>query len=209
MPVMPAGCCHHTDQCSGAAKKVCNVRADGRGHHAVLCKIGGVQHAAHGQGSHILLQAAQQAGFQARRKQVMPELASSNCQSPQLGVEGWGLLGQQRLLVDFTVRHPFAVRYAKALSPTAVAEGEKDHHCRPQQGLVVRTAALEVFGRHGAGLVDLLESWADCARQRERSLGLATTSWFKRLRAHVFAWQHSWSAGPYRRPASQPLLSFR
>ena len=186
MDVMEVSACQHkAQQKQNAPAKVCLERCDKKGHHAVLCKVGGAPYAAHSEGCHILHGASQQAGYQAKREQVIPELATPACKSPQLDVEGWGLQGQGRPLIDFTVRHPLASRYTKAGQTTSTAEGEKSRQYRPRQGLEVRAAVLEVFGRHGDGLTHLLEQLADHARLREKAMGLPPTRWPKRWRMQL------------------------
>ena len=125
MDVMqPCACQHTTQQQPTTQSKVCQHRCDQKGHHAVLCKTGGAPYAAHSEGCNILYGASQQAGYQSKREQVIPEMATEKCKSPQLDVEGWGQQGQSRLLIDFTYRHPLAYRYAKEDKATARAEGE-------------------------------------------------------------------------------------
>ena len=133
--VMPQGTCQHTTQTQGATKRTCLHPAGRDGHHAVLCKVGGAPCAAHSEGCHILFQASQKAGFQSRHEQVIPELATEECLSPQLDVEGWGLLGQERLLIDFTIRHPLAQRYANTDQPTEQADSEKARQYRTPAGI--------------------------------------------------------------------------
>ena len=184
MPVMEASSCMHTSHKTG---RKCGVRAEPRGHHAVMCKVGGAPYAAHSEGCQTLLQAAVQASYQARREQVIPELATAQCQSPQLDVEGWGLQGQDRLLIDFSIRHPLANRYIGRGKDgtTAVAEGEKAKHYQARSGLQVHAAVMEVYGRHGDGLVSLLELLADHARVRDRSMGVAPGRWLRKWRAQL------------------------
>ena len=184
LTVMPGCSCQHTSH-SGNSRKKCGELADPDGHHAIMCKVGGAPYAIHGQGCNTLLSAATAAGFQGRREQIVPELARPGLKSPQLDIEGWGLMGQERLLIDFTVRHPLASRYETTASATATAADEKAGHYRQAQGLHVQTAALEVYGRHGAGLEKLLEYLADLARQRERAFGLAPTRWLKKWRCQL------------------------
>ena len=185
LPVMRPCACQHSTVQHGKARRVCLQAADGHGHHAVTCKVGGAPYAAHSQGCNVLHAGAQQAGWQARREQIVPELASQECMSPQLDIEGWGLLGQQRLLVDFTLRHPLAARYSATCDPMQIAEEEKAKQYPPKQGLHVHAAALEVYGRHSDGLRALLEQFADFARQRERAMGMSPTRWLKRWRTQL------------------------
>ena len=185
LPVMPACSCQHTTKAKpGAPPRTCLERADTTGLHATLCKVGGAPYAAHGEGCHILYEATVHAGYQSRREQIVPEFASPACLSPQMDIEGWGLLGQGRLLVDFTVRHPLAARYNNR-TPASAATGEKTAHYQPTQGLHAQVATLEVYGRHAEGLQSLLEHLADLARVRERQLGLAPTRWLRRWRAQL------------------------
>ena len=205
-PVMqPCACQHSTGQRS-AARRVCLCAADMHGHHAVTCKIGGAPYAAHSQGCNVLHQGAQQAGWQARREQVIPELASRECMSPQLDIEGWGLLGQQRLLIDFTLRHPLARRYSAGCDSMLLAEEEKAKQYPPKQGLHVQAAALEVYGRHGGGLRNLLEQLADSARQRERAMGLPSTRWLKRWRTQLSCVAAVFVGRSVQQASSQPVV---
>ena len=167
----------------GTTGKQCTERADPDGHHAVLCKIGGAPYAAHSSGCHVLHQAMTQGAYQSKREQVIPELATEKCKSPQLDIEGFGLLGQSRLLVDFTIRHPLAARYES--SGTQIAEAEKQAHYPPKGGLRVHSATMETYGRHGDDLAQLLELLADSARQRELSQGGKPTRWLKKWRVQL------------------------
>ena len=129
-----------------------------------------------------------QSAYQTKREQVIPELATEGCKSPQLDLEGIGLLGQSRLLVDFTIRHPLASRYNG--NSTRQAEAEKHAHYPPKGGLRVHAAAMETYGRHGTDLAELLDLLADHARQRELSFGSKPTRWLKKWRiqlSHVTA----------------------
>ena len=187
--VMPATACQHGSHSSSDAPgtqktRICNQRADRKGHHAVICKVGGAPYAAQSQGCSVLHGASQRAGYHARREQVIPELRTPECQSPQLDLEGWSLRGQERLLVDFTIRHPLAARYA-GCNATATAEREKQRHYQPKQGLHVHAAALDIFGRHGKGMVRLLELLADSARQRDKEFGLAPNRWLRKWRIQL------------------------
>ena len=187
MRTMQAGTCRHLSGGGHAAKikSACNAPADPDGHHAVQCKTGGAPYAAHSQGSNILLAATQQAGYQARREQIVPEFATPACPSPQIDVEGWSTTGLQRLLIDFSIRHPASSHYSVGQIPTEVADREKAGHYVGRQGLKVICAAMETYGRHGAGLTALLEQLADLARERERAFGLPPTRWLRRWRAQL------------------------
>ena len=151
----------------------------------MICKCGGAPYCAHSQGANILLKASQQAGYQSRREQVIPELATAACRSPQLDVEGWSTAGCDRLLIDFSIRHPGAARYSTGQQATVVAGREKTDHYGSSQGLHVRTAAMETYGCHGEELCSLLEQLADLARQREFAFGLPPTRWLRRWRAQL------------------------
>ena len=173
--------CQHVSK----SRKLCGCLADPNGLHAAQCKVGGAPYAAHAEGCHILLGAVTAAGFQGLREQIVPELARPGLLSPQLDIEGWGLMGQDRLLIDFTLRHPLASRYSSVPAATSTAASEKQDHYGRTQGLTVRTAALEVYGRHGEELRTLLDYLADLSRHRERSLGLPPSRWLKKWRAQL------------------------
>ena len=76
---------------------------------------------AHSNGANVLLKASIIAGYQSRREQVVPELATAKCQVPQLDVEGWSTWGVSRLLIDFSIRHPGAAHYSVGQDATVVA----------------------------------------------------------------------------------------
>ena len=185
LPLMPTcSCFHHTPAKPGVAPRRCGAVADQNGEHAINCKVGGAPYAAHGEGCHILLNAETAAGFQARREQVIPELATQKCASPQLDIEGWGLQGQPRSLVYFTIRNPLARRYEKQ-STEALASEEKETAYPRKQGLCVTVASIETFGRHSKELRNLLAYLADLARQRQTSFGQSPSRWLRRWRAQL------------------------
>ena len=184
--VMSPGVCHHqTGGDQVKQRKVCNAPVAPDGEHAVTCKCGGTPYFAHSQGCNILLRAAIRAGYQSRREQIVPELATPACSAPQLDVEGWSTSVQSRLLIDFSIRHPTAARYSAGQCATIVAGREKEVHYGSRQGLRVRTAAMESYGRHGEDLGALLEQLADLARQRDLAFGLAPTRWLRKWRAQL------------------------
>ena len=135
----------------------------------------------------MLFHASQAGGYQSKREQVVPELASQSCKAPQLDIEGWSLQRGARLLVDFTFRHPLSSRYSTGQEATEVAAREKDVHYVGRQGLHVQTAAMEVYSRHGADLADLLARLADAARQRDRAFGRAPQRWLRKWRIQLSA----------------------
>ena len=186
MRVMSPGVCHHQKGGDQAKQRsTCFAPVDPHGHHAVTCKCGGAPYCAHSQGANVLLQASVSAGYQSRREQVVPELASAKCQAPQLDVEGWSTVGLSRLLIDFSIRHPGAARYSVGQDATVVAGREKQGHYGSRQGLLVRTAAMETYGRLGEECTELLDQLADLARQRDRRHGLPPTKWLHKWRAQL------------------------
>ena len=186
MRVMAPGICHHQKGGEQAkTRTICNAPTTPDGEHAVTCKCGGAPYGAHSQGCHFISGAVQRAGYQSRREQVIPELASAGCQAPQLDIEGWSTTGLDRLLIDFSIRHPHASHYSTGQCATVVAGREKADHYGSRQGLTVRTAAMETYGRHGEDLVALLAQLADLARQREIAFGLPPTRWLRRWRAQL------------------------
>ena len=48
------------------------------------CKVGGAVFAAHSEGNQMLADACRNADFTVRREQIVPELATQPCLSPQL-----------------------------------------------------------------------------------------------------------------------------
>ena len=186
MRVMAPGVCHHQKGGELAKQRTaCNAVVGPDGEHAVTCKCGGAPYCAHSHGCNILLRASQQAGYQSRREQVIPELATPSCLAPQMDVEGWSTSKCSRLLIDFSIRHPCCAHYSSGQIATVVAGREKTSHYGHRQGLVVRTGAMESYGRHGDDLVALLEQLADLARQRDVAFGLPPTRWLRKWRAQL------------------------
>ena len=186
MRVMSAGVCHHHKGGDQAKQRsTCLAPADPHGHHAVTCKCGGAPYCAHSQGANVLLKASINAGYQSRREQVVPELATAKCQAPQLDVEGWSTFSLNRLLIDFSIRHPGAAHYSIGQDATVVAGREKQGHYGCRQGLQVRAAAMETYGRFGEELTALLDQLADLARQRDLQHGLPPTKWLRKWRAQL------------------------
>ena len=180
----PGLCAHSTKPTKDGPPRQCVQQLDQHGLHACTCKVGGALYAGHGCGCNVLYHAIQQAGYQARREQVVPEFATPKLLSPQIDIDAWGLLGQPRLLADFTIRHPFAQRYEQQ-SPHAKAHDEKTTHYAPTQGLHVTPATMDTYGRHSPDLARLLEHLADLARLKESQSGLAPTRWLRRWRAQL------------------------
>ena len=162
---------------------------DANGIHPITCKVGGAVIAAHSEGCQVLADACREAGFQCRREQIIPELASASCPSPQLDIDAFGVAGADRLLVDFTMRCSAATRYRWGERADAVASAEADKQRRypPTGGISVRGAAMDVLGRHGPGLTSLLEELADrarlCALEAGRPPTRAMRTWRIRLSA--------------------------
>ena len=181
MPTMPSTTCQ---QLSNHSCKTCGHQADSMGHHAVTCKIGGHQYAAHARGCHILQQAMEQAGYQTIREQVVPELATKKCPSPQLDLDAWCLELGERVVVDFTIRHPTAARYL-GTDAMATACREKHRHYPAQAGVHVSAAAMEIYGRFSEELTGLLEMLAQRAQQRDRAFGHQPGRWLRRWRIQL------------------------
>ena len=178
---MPVMTCQHRSKHS---QKMCSERADALGHHAVSCKIGGHQYAVHGRSCHILQQAMFQAGYQALREQIVPELATASCPSPQLDLDGWCLQLDERLVIDFTMRHPEAQRYS-GIDAMAKAFKEKHAHYPARAGVSVCAASMEVYGRFGDELAGLLEFLSHRARQRDYAFGCTPNRWLRRWRVQL------------------------
>ena len=85
----------------------------------------------------------------------------------------------------FSIRHPGAAHYSVGQDATVVAGREKQDHYGARQGLHVRTAAMEVYGRFGEELTALLDQLADLARQRDLQYGLPPTKWLRKWHAQL------------------------
>ena len=101
-------------------------------------------------------------------------------------------------MLDTTITCPFAERYEGKRS---VEDGElrKRKEYPRAAGLHVTGVAVDVFGRLGPALDELLMRWADCARQRDADVGQQPRQWVGaggcallwRLRV---VWQSSYTA---------------
>ena len=111
-------------------RAVCGARMDAFGVHCISCKIGGAVLAAHSEGNQILAEACRDAGYTARREQIIPELATSACSSLQLDVDMFGVAGADRLLIDFTLRSSVAARYRFGARTDATASAEEEKRMR-------------------------------------------------------------------------------
>ena len=104
-----------------------------------------------------------------------------------MDVDAWGLIAEPRCLLDVTVCAPFAERYSNVASAVEAGEERKCGEYAPAGGLHVRGVAVDVFGRMGPALSDLLEHWADLARQRDLMRGLTPRRWMHTWRAQISA----------------------
>ena len=124
-------------------------------------------------------------------EQVVLELATAACPSPQLDVDAFGLAGADRLLLDFTLRNSTAARYGSntGARARAAASGEQDKQDRypAAGGVAVRGAAMEVLGRHGPGLAALLAELADRARVQAVQQGRAPSRYLRTWRTRLSA----------------------
>ena len=164
--------------------KVCPHTSDPMGHHALLCKLGGGLTSTHNAICTILLRAARAAGFTALKEQVIAELATSKRKEPRVDVDAWGLVAEPRVLLDVTVTCPFAHRYEDK-SAVECGEQRKDQEYPRRAGLTVTGVAVDVFGRHGLALQDLLVRFADLARQHELDQGVQPRRWLHRWRVRI------------------------
>ena len=165
-------CTHQRCQHRAAAdqSRVCSHVSDHMGYHTLLCKLGGGLTRTHNAICGILLQAARAAGYSALKEQVVAELATANRKEPRVDVDAWGLVAEPRILLDVTVTCPFAQRYADK-SSVGCGEQRRDKEYPTAAGLTVTGIAVDVFGRHGPALHDLLTRLADLARQHELDQG--------------------------------------
>ena len=182
LPVCTHQKCQH--RAASDSGHMCAQVSDPMGHHALLCKLGGGLTSTHNAICAILLQAARAAGFSALREQVIAELATAKRKEPRVDVDAWGLVAEPRVLLDVTVTCPFAQRYEDK-SAVACGEHRKDREYPSKGGLTVTGVAVDVFGKHGPALHDLLLRFADLARQRDVDMGLQPRRWLHRWRARI------------------------
>ena len=162
----------------------CPHISDPMGYHALLCKLGGGLTSTHNAISTILLRAARSAGCTALKEQVVAELATSQRKEPRVDVDAWGLVAEPRVLLDVTVTCPFAQRY-EGRSAAACGEHRKDREYPSKAGLSVTGVAVDVFGKHGPVLHDLLMRLADLARRHDIDMGLQPRRWLHRWRVRI------------------------
>ena len=186
MPIVAAMPCQLV-RVSKDERRICGAMMDTDGRHCIACKVGGAVTAAHGEGCQIIAEAAREAGFTSRREQVIPELATASCPSPVMDVDGWGVPGADRLLLDFTMRSGAAARYrwGQRAQAAASAEDDKTKRYPPAGGLLPRGIGMEVLGRHGPELRSLLAELADRARHAAVLQGKAPTRLLRKWRCQL------------------------
>ena len=182
LPVCIHQRCQH--RASRDAGKACVHVSDPMGFHALLCKLGGGLTSTHNAICSILLQAARAAGFSALKEQVVAELATAKRKEPRVDVDAWGLVAEPRVLLDVTVTCPFAQRYEDKSAVTC-GEHRKDNEYPSKAGLSVTGVSVDVFGKHGPALSDLLTRFADLARQHEVDMGVQPRRWLHRWRVRI------------------------
>ena len=185
------GCCTHlrmTDRDGRSARSRCLVSLDQVGYHAAACNIGGGVTAIHDAIRDRLHDAGRAAGYRSLVEQVIPLLATPKRGEPRVDVEAWGhTFGQDRLL-DVTVCAPWAHRYAKdPCAATTSAERRKNGSYPTVGGIGVTGVAVDLFGRFGPQLTELLEEWASLARARDTARGVAPRRWMHIWRTQIAA----------------------
>ena len=101
-----------------------------------------------------------------------------------MDVDAWGLIAEPRVLLDATITCPFAQRY-ESKSAAACGEGRKDREYPCRAGLAVTGVAVDVFGRHGPAMCDVLTRFADLARQHDNDNGIQPRRWLHRWRVRI------------------------
>ena len=114
----------------------------------------------------------------------MAELATAKRKEPRVDVDAWGLVAEPRVLLDVTVTCPFAQRYEDK-SAVQCGELRKDREYPSRAGLTVTGVAVDVYGRHGPALQDLLLRLADLARQHDIDRGCQPRRWLHRWRVRI------------------------
>ena len=158
------------------AEDTCGILLDVHGDHAVSCKKGGGAQRVHGAVAHVIGGAARECGAEVAYERTVPELLHGEPGSEEaieavLDVHVWCAYPVPvEVWVDVTCRHPFAKRYrnsAARVDGHAAKLGEDDKASRygsGSGGVVVTTAAIESWGRMGAGFESLLgkleNAWA-------------------------------------------------
>ena len=182
LPVCIHQKCQH--RANSDAARACTQISDTLGYHALLCKLGGGLTSTHNAICSILLQAARAAGFSALKEQVVAELATTKRKEPRVDIDAWGLVAEPRVMLDVTVTSPFAQRY-ESKSAVKCGEHRKDNEYPRKAGLSVTGVAVDVYGKHGAALQDLLTRFADLARQHEVDSGTQPRRWLHRWRVRI------------------------
>ena len=162
----------------------CTQTSDPMGHHALLCKLGGGLTSTHNSICTIIMKATRSAGFTSLKEQVIPELVSKKRKEPRVDVDAWGLVAEPRILLDVTVTCPFAQRYDDK-SAVECGEVRKDREYPSRAGLSVTGVAVDVYGKHGLAMQELLTKLADLARQHETDQGLQPRRWLHRWRVRI------------------------
>ena len=130
------------------------------------------------------MHAARAAGYKALTEQVVAELATPDRKEPRVDVDAWGLVAEPRVMLDATITCPFARRYeSKDAAMSGERRKDREYPCRA--GLAVTGVAVDVFGRHGPAMLEILTKFADLARQHDLDRGLQPRRWLHSWRVRI------------------------
>ena len=158
------------------------------GDHAIDCLRGPLRTRKHDDLADIYADVLDEAGGIARREAFVQELSGKR--EAWLDVWAMGIPELPDLLLDVTVRHPRAARYALEAARTpgstaARAEQEKSEKYPGVAGAVVWLLAHESWGRLGCRAEDLLTAAAAAAARRAMRRGRVAGSELRRWRARL------------------------
>ena len=114
---------------TGSDDEICNEQLDAKGDHAISCKRGPFTNFRHDDLAEVYAEITEEIGGYARSEVFVPEF-STEAEEAWLDVWGFGVQELPDILIDVTVRHPFADRYQPMASSDAgstarAAEKEK------------------------------------------------------------------------------------
>ena len=193
LAVMQPGLCQHRRKPTATCRvgRRCLGLCDAYGAHALDCMIGGARIILHNVGCDILFNACRDAGFGAQTEVVVPALATPKLTEPRIDVDAWGHPGYPHLRIDFTVAGNAAKRYQQAIATPAQAAETAERGKRNKYGAAaaggvqVSGAALELKGRHGPGLDQLLRTLAGLARAKATQKGSEPKRLLQQWRARI------------------------
>jgi hypothetical protein len=175
------------------ADECCGQPLDAAGDHAVDCPTGPLRNRRHDDLADIYADILEEVGAVARREVFVPEL-STNAEA-WLDTWGYGIQELPDVLLDITVRHPYATRYQPGASnhcghAAIHSEREKERKYPPARGRSIWAVVHETWGRLGDKAELLLDTCAGVAARRAYRRSRMPGNCLRKWRAQLDASLH-------------------